>query len=140
MAVWNVDLTTEDGAFSAAQIGGLACFIAAALALFGAAMILGLGAGSGAVRAALFDASAMLVEIVLFVVAGLRLRAGKGSIWGSIAAMALVIELVVKLATFAIVGVLIDALLLIVVINGLRGVRALGRIDLRPADAAEIFN
>ncbi|WP_066826891.1 hypothetical protein [Sphingomonas mali] len=140
MAIWNVDLTTEDGALNAAQLGGLACFIGATLAFFGAMMILGLGAGSGELRAALFDASAMLVEIVLFVVAGVRLRAGKGSVWGSVAAMALVIELAIKLLTFAIVGVLLDTILLIGVINGLRGIRALGRIDLRPADAAEIFN
>jgi hypothetical protein len=138
--MWDVDLTTEDGALSAAQIGGLACLIGAALAFFGATIVLGLGAGSGALKAALFDASAMLVEIVLFAVAGFRLRAGKGSVWGSVAAMALVIEIAVKLATFAIVGVLIDTILLIGLVNGLRGVRALQRIDLRPADAAEIFN
>lgn len=140
MAGWNVDLSTEDGALSAAQIGGYACLIAAALAFFGAAIILGLGAGTGELRPALFDASAPLIEIILFAVAGVRLCAGKGSIWGSVAAMALVIELALKLLTFSIVGLLIDTILLIAVINGLRGVRALRRIDLRPADAAEIFN
>ena len=140
MAIWNIDLTTEDGALSAAQIGGLACFIAAGLAFLGASITLGLGAGSGALKGALFDASAAPIEVVLFAVAGFRLRAGKGSIWGSVAAMALVIELAIKLTVFSVVVVLIDIILLIAVINGLRGVRALGRIYLRPADAAEIFN
>jgi len=80
------------------------------------------------------------VEVVLFGAAALRLRAGKGIVWGSVAAVLLAVELVMKIMTLAVVGILIDAILLIGVVNGIRGVRALGRIDLKPADAAEIFN
>ncbi|NWO96458.1 hypothetical protein GY976_25340, partial [Escherichia coli] len=42
MAFWNVDLTTEDGALGAAQLGGYACFVAAALSALALLMLGGL--------------------------------------------------------------------------------------------------
>lgn len=140
MAIWNVDLTTEDGALGAAQIGAFACFIAAALGLIGIAWIVAMGASMQQPMLALASASVALAEALVFGVAGFRLRSGKGQVWGSVAAILLGIELVVKLMSLSIVGILLDAILLVGVINGFRGVRALRRIDLRPADAAEIFN
>ena len=140
MAFWNVDLTTEDGALSAAQIGGFACFIAAALGAIGTVLIVAV-ARSGALPAiALAGAAAAAVEVLLFGIAGWRLRAGKGVIWGSAAAVLLVLELVMKIVSVSILGILIDAVLLVGVINGVRGSRALQRVALRPDDAAEIFN
>jgi hypothetical protein len=138
--MWNVDLNTEDGALSAAQIGGFACFIAAGLGLVGIALVVAMGTSRGLPVATLATASVALAEVLILAAAGFRLRAGKGIVWGSVAAVLLAIELVVKVITPSITGIMIDAILLIGVINGIRGVRALRRIDLNPADAAEIFS
>jgi hypothetical protein len=42
MAMWNTDLTTEDGALGAAQMGGVACFVAAGLSVLSLVLMLGL--------------------------------------------------------------------------------------------------
>jgi len=140
MAIWNVDLTTEDGALSAAQLGGFACLIAAGLGVIGLIVIGVTSNGTSLPMLLVAGLAGAAVEVVLFGVAALRLRAGKGIVWGSVAAVLLAVELVMKIMTLAVIGILIDAILLIGVVNGIRGVRALGRIDLKPADAAEIFN
>lgn len=140
MAFWNIDLTTEDGALSAAQIGSYACFVAAVLGLIGTALLLGVTMGVGLSRLALIGAAVALVEVVLFTVAGFRLRTGRGVAWGWAAAIVLAIELVTKALALSITGIMIDVILLICVINGIRGARALGRIGLSAEDAGEIFS
>lgn len=123
MAFWQVDLTTEDGAMSAAQIGSYACFLAAGLVVFGFAVSLGLlrmGAMMPAVGAL------MLAEFVIFVIAAFRMRAGKGVLWGVLAMIVLVVELLVKLlGVFSVGGFVINVVLLVGVVTGLRGVRGL---------------
>ena len=140
MAFWNVDLTTEDGALGAAQIGGFACFVAAGLGVLGAAAIFAFGRSSGPPTAAVIGAAAALVEALVFAIAGLRLRAGKGIVWGSVSAVLLLLEIVAKIAALAIPGIIINGIVLVGVINGIRGVRALRRVDLSSDDAAEIFS
>lgn len=140
MAFWNIDLTTEDGALSAAQIGGFACLVAAGLGMIGTALLLGLMVSSAVSMAALGVGALALAEIILFTSAGFRLRAGKGVVWGSAVAITLAIELVFKVATVAIVGIMIDGILLVAVITGIRGAMALRRIALTPEEAAEIFS
>ena len=140
MALWNIDLTTEDGALSAAQTGGYACLVAAALSMVAVAMLLGLSMSAGPSMATLAFAAGAIAEIMVFIVAGFRLRAGKGVVWGSAVAVLLAIELATKVATLAIIGIMINAILLIVVINGIRGARAMRRIELSPEDVAEIFS
>ncbi|MDB5675591.1 MAG: hypothetical protein JWM65_2573 [Sphingomonas bacterium] len=140
MAVWNIDLTTEDGALSAAQIGGFACFIAAVLGLIGAAAYFAAGASSGRSMIALAGASAGLAEVALFTVAGFRLRSGRGLVWGSAAAIVMAIEFAMKVALFSVIGMLINGFLLLAMINGIRGAIALRRIAATPEDVAEIFS
>jgi hypothetical protein len=137
---WNVDLSTQDGAEGAAQMGGYACFVMAALDALGIAMVSGVLASGGDRIAATGVLAFGLGEILIFLVAGFRLRAGTGVVWGSAAAVVLVIEIVAKLATFAIsVALFINVLLLIFVVNGIRGARALRSGVFDADEAAEIF-
>jgi hypothetical protein len=75
MAIWNPDLTTEDGAMGAARLGGYACFVSAVLRAVGLAFTYSLYA-NGAI-APLIGLIA-LAEIALYAAAGFRLNAGKG--------------------------------------------------------------
>ncbi|CAN5647650.1 hypothetical protein BH10PSE14_BH10PSE14_01070 [soil metagenome] len=140
MALWNVDLSTEDGALGAAQIGSYACFVAVVLGLISTVLLVGVVMSNGRTAAAIFVAAFALIEIIVYAVAGFRLRAGKGIVWGIAAAVLLTIEVVTKIAAISLVGTMINGILLVGVINGIRGARAMGRIDLTPEEAAEIFS
>jgi hypothetical protein len=141
MAFWDVDLETQDGAESAAQLGGFACFVAAGLGVLGVALATLAEASTGASALIIAVLSVGVAEILVFVVAGFRLRAGKGIIWGTIAAILIVLEIVMKLVTLTgIPGIVINAILLIGVVNGIRGARALGRGDMTADEAGEVFN
>ncbi len=122
MAFWNIDLTTEDGALGAASNGAYACFIAAVLTAISGLFFGGMTSDMGERGATGLIA---LVAIGLFVVAGLRLRNGKGAFWGSVAVAWLILELLGKLIVFSIPGLVVNIVLLIVVINGVRGAWAL---------------
>jgi len=139
MALWNVDLTTEDGALGAAQMGGFACFVAAVLSLIGVAALFIMGTVGGLSTLVLAGAAVAIAEVVVFAIAGLRLRAGKGEIWGYAAAIALVIELLAKIASVSIIGIMIDIILLIALGNGIRGARALRRLEMKADDVAAVF-
>lgn len=139
MAFWNTDLTTQDGAEGAAQNGGFACFIAAGLTVVGMAMLVAMynGPAEGLVGGIAGVAS----ETVVFTVAGFRLRAGKGVIWGGVAALLLIIEMVMKLVTMTgIAGIVINFVLLAFMINGVRGALALRRGDLDVEEVAKVFD
>ena len=141
MAIWNTDLTTEDGALGAAQMGAYACFIAAVLSGITTAMAFGFVLNwTGDAR--LTAAVAMgLFEVAVFLVAGFRLRAGKGMGWGIGAALLLTIELLVKLAMLALsIALVINVLLLIFTVNGIRGANALRKGIADPDETAEIFS
>ena len=138
MAFWSTDMTTEDGALGAAGLGGVACFVSAGLTVLGTFLLGGLDMRG---PAAVFVLGVAGVEVLVFLIAGWRLRAGKGLIWGSAAAALLLLELVTKIAVLMIsVGLLLNVILLIVTINGVRGAWAL-RKGLPDAEAeAEIFS
>ena len=140
MALWNVDLSTEDGALGAAQIGSYACFVAVVLGLISTVLLVGVVMSDGRTAAAIFVAAFALIEIIVYAVAGFRLRAGKGVVWGIAAAVLLTIEVVIKIAAISFVGMMINGILLVGVINGIRGARAMGRIVLSADDAGEIFS
>lgn len=137
MAIWNIDLTTEDGAVGAAGMGGVACFITAGLTLLG----LALTAATAKDQAALLGAAVGIVaEFLIFLVAGFRLRAGRGLIWGSVAALLMLLEIVIKLVSFTgIGGIFINAILLIMIANGVRAAWALRKGIVDPEAEAEIF-
>lgn len=138
MAIWNADLTTEDGALGAAQMGGYACFVAAVLGAIGLAFIFGL-IRVGAVMPLI--GLTTLAEILVYVVAGFRLHSGKGAYWGIAAAVILAFELALKIAMLAVsIGMFINLLLLVVTINGIRGARALRSGTLDADEAAEVFS
>ncbi|MGY4397967.1 hypothetical protein ACVWZA_003169 [Sphingomonas sp. UYAg733] len=139
MAFWNIDLTTEDGAQSAAQNGGLACFIAAGFCVVG--MALAIGTHLGSKEELIGVLAAMAGEMLVFVVAGFRLRAGKGIIWGGVAALLLAIEIVAKLVTLiGIPGIVVNIVMLVVLINGVRAALAMRHGDLNTDDVAKVFD
>lgn len=138
MAFWSIDLTTEDGAVGAARMGGAACFVTAGLTVLGLVMILGLAPDKGAALAAVPGIAA---EFLIFVVAGFRLRAGRGLVWGSVAALVLVLEIAAKAITFtAPFGIVLNVVLLILIANGLRAAWALRKGIADPEAEAEIFS
>ncbi len=139
MALWNVDLTTEDGALGAAQMGGFACFIAAVLGLVGVAALFLMGTVGGLSPLVLAGAAVAVAEVVIFTIAGLRLRAGKGEVWGYTATFVLAIELLAKIASVSFIGIMIDVVLLIALANGIRGARALRRLEMKADDVAAVF-
>jgi hypothetical protein len=139
MAFWNVDLSTRDGAMGAAQLGGGACFAAAALAGVGLAAVL-IAAG-GVNAASLTSAAGVVVEMLVFAIAGLRLRRGRGVGWGIAAALLLLVEIVAKLVTMTGVGgLVVNGLVLVAIVTGIRGARALASGTLPDEDVAEVFS
>ena len=124
MAFWNIDLTTEDGDLGAASNGAYACFIAAVLTAISTFFLGGMASDTIAAGAMVV---AGVVAIGLFVIAGLRLRSGKGAFWGSVAVAWLGLEVLGKLLAFSIPGLIINIVLLIVLVNGVRGAWALRR-------------
>ena len=137
MAVWDIDLETRMGAQSAADQAGLAAFVFAGLTVisgFFLGSMMDLATPEGMTFAAI-----MLFQIVLGVAAGIRLRQGHGA-WLGIA-MAVVIGANVLLQAINLqfgLGLIINALLLIWMVQGIRGALALrqGQFD---EDAYEAF-
>lgn len=140
MALWNIDLSTEDGALGAAQMGGAACFVGAVLGVLGAISAGGMAAKTADGGIATVVIGVAILEILLFVIAGFRMREGKGVIWGGSVAVMLALELVLKLLMLSVIGIIINVILLIVVINGIRGARALHKGVFNEEEVAEIFS
>lgn len=146
MNFWKVDLTTRDGAEGAARLGSLVSFIAAGLTILGALLIyLGVGLPFGG-RTLHADNSAALVSILagvavefaIFLITGFRLRAHKGLVWGGLASLLIAIELVGKVLSVSIFGILINGVMLIALVNGVRGAWALRR-DGFADDLGDVF-
>ena len=137
MAVWDVDLETRMGAQSAADQAGLAAFVFAGLTVvsgFFLGSMMDLATPEGMTFAAI-----ILFQIVLGVAAGIRLRQGHGA-WLGIA-MAVVIGANVLLQAVSLqlgLGLIINVLLLVWMVQGIRGAVALrkGQFD---EDAYEAF-
>lgn len=122
---WTVDLSTRAGARSAASQGGLACFVFSGMAVLGFVLLGGMaGYGSPQGLAILIGAG---LELVVGVIAGLRLRAGKGAVWGIAVIVLLVAEGVSKIMALSFGGLIIIGFLMVTVINGVRGALALRR-------------
>lgn len=140
MALWNIDLTTEDGALGAAQLGGSACFVAAVLTAWSTAMT-GLYLASQGQGAAAFYPIAFSAMVALFFgIIGFRLRSGKGAVWGGVAAAFVALDLLSRLLIGAFsVWMILSVILIIVIINGIRGARALHAGKFDAEEVAEIF-
>lgn len=134
---WQADLTTRAGADNAAHQGGLACYILAGMTGLGAIYI-GFTMGFTTPEGLAIIAFA-LVEAALLATAGYRLRAGQGAYWGIGAAVLAIIELIGKIATVSIGGMVIVAILAFMIIQGVRGAMALKRSGSFHADVDEVF-
>lgn len=123
---WHIDLTTRAGALGATGTAAIASFALAGLTMLGGLILAPWRApGAGESISALV---AIGLEILVFIMAGLRLRVGKGLVWGSVAAVLVGIEILFKLLTLTgIGGVVINGVLLVGLVNGLRGALALKR-------------
>lgn len=120
---WQIDLTTRAGAQSAVRMGSIAAFIFAGMGVLGA-LLVGLAAGPGSAEG-LGVIVGGAFEAVLGLVAGLRMRAGKGLIWAIIVAVFLGLELIGKVFVFSILGSVLTGVVLVYLVNGIRGLRAL---------------
>ena len=138
MAFWSVDLTTRDGAESAASLGGIACFISAGLTVLGMIFIGAVQAQAG--LESIITLVSVGIEAAIFLLAGWRLRKGKGLILGGISALMMLYEGVFKLMSLSIGGVVINAVLLVVMVNGLRGAWTLRRGMSDPTEISDVFN
>lgn len=119
---WHVDLTTRVGALGAAKQGALACFIFAGLGVLGLVLMGGLIGVDTPEGLAVMIGGALEAGVGL--IAGLRLRAGKGAFWGIGAAVLNVLELLGKLSQLS-AGAVINFVLLAVIVQGVRGAFAL---------------
>lgn len=123
MAFWDIDLTTRMGAESAADNGGLACYVKAGFMVFGAFVFGGM-AGFDTTEGQIIIAM-QLAQVVVFAIAGFRMRSGKGAFWGMAAAALLVLIILDTLIAMTYGGIIINTVLLVVVVQGVRGAMAL---------------
>lgn len=138
MAFWDVDLTTRSGAETATSQGALACFIIAGLTVLAAVFfggMIGLDTIDGQIAIGVIG-----LQAVIALVAGLRFRAGKGAFWGIAVVAMLVLEIINKLVTLTgIGGLVINAIMLVVVVQGVRGAWALKSGTGFEEDHVEVF-
>lgn len=138
MAFWTIDLTTRDGAENAAKTGGTVCFVATGLTVLGAILFstIALQPGTTPVEAAVGG----VVEAIIFLIAGFRLRGYKGAFWGSAAVLVLFAELLFKIVTLSFGGIIMNIILMIAIANGVRGAFALRSGKGFYEDEAEVFS
>jgi len=139
MAAWDIDLTTRAGARTGAYQASLICFLFAGLSTLGLVFLGGLsGYTKGAISAVVFGVA--LLEIAVFLIAGFRLRQGKGFYWGVAAALLIVLTLAINLAGLALGAAGLDLVVLLFLGNGLRGAHALYRGSGFEDDDIGVFN
>ena len=134
---WHIDLTARAGAMSAAYQGALACFAFCAFGVLGILFGAGLIGGSSPQGLALIGGAAL--EAVVGLIAGLRLRAGKGAYWAMAAAVLAALELLGKAVALSFGGVAIDGVILVFMIQGIRGALALKHGTGFEDDDIEVF-
>ena len=138
MAFWDADLTTRMGAESAAFQGGLGCFIYSGMAVLG--LVFFGGVNGFDTPEGIAGIAGVGAEVLVTTTAGFRLRAGKGAFWGSAAALIVGLELLFKLISLSINGgLIIGAVVLVVIVQGVRGAFALRSANGFAEDDAEVF-
>ncbi len=84
--------------------------------------------------------------VLVMLIAGLRMRAGNGAYWGIAAALYLILQLLGNVVTFtvggygAIIASVITLVLLVTVVNGVRGAFALKNMRGFSDDEADVFS
>ncbi|MDL2352805.1 MAG: hypothetical protein QFC78_08155 [Pseudomonadota bacterium] len=134
---WHIDLTTRAGARSAAYQGAVASFIFCVMGVLGIVVGFGMVGTSSPQGLALVGGAAL--EAAVGLVAGLRLRSGKGAYWGMAAAVLAALELLGKMVALSIGGVIICGIILVFVIQGIRGALALKNTASFEDDDIEVF-
>lgn len=122
---WQADLTTRAGAHTATRQASIACFVFAGFCVVGA---LAWGGAAGLETAQ--GIGSMIgsgIEAAIGLIAGLRLRSGKGFYWGALTALLLAIELLAKLIMLSLLGLILPTILLVLIVQGVRGARALSK-------------
>ena len=136
MAFWDADLTTRMGAETATDQAGLACFIVAGLRVVGGFFF------GGALGYETVEGQIVLVfiaiQVVVAIIAGFRFRAGKGAFIGMAMAALLGLAILDSLVSFGLGGIVINAIMLVMVVQGVRGALALRGTDFED-DAVEVF-
>lgn len=135
---WHIDLTTRAGAKSAAGQGALACFVFVGMAVLGVVVLGGMAGFSTPEGIGVMIGAGL--EAVLGLIAGLRLRAGKGAYWAMAVAALAALELVGKLVALSIGGAILVGVILITIIQGIRGALALKNDRGFEDDDVEVFN
>ncbi|WP_374414674.1 hypothetical protein [Novosphingobium colocasiae] len=125
------------GAQTAAHMGGLACFVFAAMSVLGI-VIFG-GTAGFTTPEGIGGMIGIGLQTLIGIAAGFRLRAGKGLILGTIVAMLLAVEIIVKITAVSISGSIITIGLMVMLVNGLRGAWALRNKAGFAEDEAEVF-
>ena len=123
MAVWDIDLSNRAGARGASYQAALACFVYCGMTALGGFFVSGLidvSSPQGKVTAVLVAA-----QLLLTLIAGILLRQGRGAVWGVAVAAVMVLNLVGSLIQISIFSAILTGLLLLLLINGLRGTFAL---------------
>ena len=136
MAFWDADLTTRMGAETATGQAGMACFIIAGLRVIGA-LVFGGMAGFDTTEGQVI-AAVIAIEAGLAIAAGLRFRAGKGAFIGIAFAVLLVLAIINSLVSLTFSGIIINTVVLVVVIQGIRGAFALRGSEFED-DSVEVF-
>ncbi len=135
---WTVDLTTRAGALSAAKSGSTGAFIFCAMGVVGM-LFFGLKVGF-TTTLGIAEIGAAGFEAAIALIAGLRLRQGKGVIWGGVAAVLVALEGLGKVLVISIGGIFLSGAVLIMLVNGVRGALALKKDAGFEDDDVEVFN
>jgi hypothetical protein len=135
--MWDVDLTTRMGARAATRRGGFAAFTFAGLGLLGVLFygFVVMKTNPAAATVAMFGG---LGEAVIGTIAGFRLRAGAGLVWGGATLILVALEIIGKVVELRLSGLAIGIVVAIYLGNGVRGAYALRRGGFCE-DEAEVF-
>lgn len=135
MGLWNTDLSTPRSARRAAELGSLGCFVLAGLTLLAGFMardVINPAQLEGQISVVL-----IILQAIVGIVAGIRLRGGRGVYWAMAVVALLLLEIVTKLVTMSgLPGLIINIALLVIVIHGIRGAMALRSTDAAEEDGA----
>lgn len=134
---WQIDLTTRAGARSAAYQGSIACFFFCGMGVLGA-LFWGASAGISTTQGLSLVGGATF-EAVVGLIAGLRLRAGKGAYWGMAVVALAALELIGKVLAISIMGIALTGIIVVMTVQGVRGALALKNIPSFEDDDIDVF-
>lgn len=136
MAFHDIDLSSRPGAEWATHLGSIGSFGFAAITVF--SLVISSGMAGFRTDEGMFIAIGGGVQLLIAGIAGMRFREGKGAFIGIAAAALLGLSLLGQVLAVSILGIIINGVLLVCIVQGLRGAWAL-RKDLFPGDEVDVF-